>query len=139
VAKFGCKVDVSDALVERLSEHRPAAARDARDPQPEQAVKKTDGAKRNVVRVPERRQLGGYQGLCQVHLVLTEGDSAASSALAGLSVVGVTPSACSLRGKLLNVRDATVGKVADNEEITNVKKILGLESGKTYAGLDDLR
>jgi hypothetical protein len=28
----------------------------------------------------------------------------------------------SLRGKLLNVRDATVGKVADNEEITNVKK-----------------
>jgi DNA topoisomerase-2 len=51
----------------------------------------------------------------------------------------VTPSACSLRGKLLNVRDATVGKVADNEEITNVKKILGLESGKTYAGLDDLR
>jgi DNA topoisomerase-2 len=144
VAKFGCKVDVSDALVERLVKNTDLLQRATALATLSQgkAVKKTDGAKRNVVRVPKLNDANwaGTKDSAKCTLVLTEGDSAASSALAGLSVVGrdafgVFP----LRGKLLNVRDATVGKVADNEEITNVKKILGLESGKTYAGLDDLR
>ena len=52
-------------------------------------------------------------------LILTEGVSAAASAIAGLAVVGrerwgVFP----LRGKLLNVRDITVQKFNANEELT---------------------
>ena len=36
-----------------------------------------------------------------------------------------------LKGKVLNVRDASIKQVTSNSEITNIK-ILGLESGKVY-------
>mmetsp|Transcript_89770 Transcript_89770/g.187564 ORF Transcript_89770/g.187564 Transcript_89770/m.187564 type:complete len:1239 (+) Transcript_89770:165-3881(+) len=64
-------------------------------------------------------------------LILTEGDSAKALAIAGLSVIGrdkfgVFP----LRGKLLNVRDVTQKQVAENKEIMNIVKILGLSFGQ---------
>lgn len=73
-------------------------------------------------------------------LILTEGDSAKALVLSGLSVVGrdkfgVFP----LRGKLLNVRDATNVQIMNNAEITNVKAILGLKHGKTYTNANELR
>ena len=66
-------------------------------------------------------------------LIITEGDSAKSLAMAGLSVVGrdyygVFP----LRGKPLNVRDATLKQVTDNEEIKNLVSILGLKFNTVY-------
>ena len=66
-------------------------------------------------------------------LILTEGDSAKSLAMAGLEIVGrdnfgVFP----LRGKLLNVRDVTFKRIMENEEIKNLIKIIGLEPGKNY-------
>ena len=56
-------------------------------------------------------------------LILTEGDSAKSLAIAGLSVIGrdrygVFP----LKGKLLNVRDASNSSVMNNVEIQNNNK-----------------
>ena len=73
-------------------------------------------------------------------LILTEGDSARALAIAGLGVVGrdnfgVFP----LRGKLLNVRDAKHDQIMKNEEIQNIKKILGLQHNKTYTSVDGLR
>jgi DNA topoisomerase-2 len=64
-------------------------------------------------------------------LILTEGDSAKALAVAGLSVVGrdrygVFP----LRGKLLNVRDVQQKQIAENKEIMNIVKILGLSFGQ---------
>ena len=61
-------------------------------------------------------------------------------AIAGISEVGrdkygVFP----LKGKILNVRDTNVSKIADNDEITNLKKILGLETGKNYKDVSTLR
>lgn len=60
--------------------------------------------------------------------------------MAGLSVVGrdhygVFP----LRGKLLNVREASVTQVRDNEEIKNIKRILGLQQDKEYINAKSLR
>lgn len=60
----------------------------------------------------------------QCTLILTEGDSAKSLAVAGLSVVGrdrfgVFP----LRGKLLNVRDASATQITGNAEIQNIKQV----------------
>jgi DNA topoisomerase-2 len=54
-------------------------------------------------------------------LIITEGDSAKSLAMSGLSIVGrdyygVYP----LKGKPLNVRDATHAQVMKNEEIKNI-------------------
>lgn len=66
-------------------------------------------------------------------LIITEGDSAKSLAVSGLAVVGrdyygVFP----LKGKLLNVRDATHAQIMKNEEIMNLVEILGLKFKQTY-------
>uniref|UniRef100_A0A0X3PUD6 DNA topoisomerase 2 n=1 Tax=Schistocephalus solidus TaxID=70667 RepID=A0A0X3PUD6_SCHSO len=66
-------------------------------------------------------------------LILTEGDSAKTLAVAGLSVVGrdrygVFP----LRGKLLNVREASSKQIMENAEINNLIKILGLQYKNKY-------
>ena len=71
---------------------------------------------------------------------MTEGDSAKSLAIAGLSVIGrdnygVFP----LKGKLLNVRDATSAQVMKNSEIQNIMKIMGLNIGRTYSDTSKLR
>lgn len=60
--------------------------------------------------------------------------------MAGLSVVGrdrygVFP----LKGKLLNVREATVKQKTDNDEIGNLKKIIGLKQGVEYTDTKSLR
>ena len=73
-------------------------------------------------------------------LILTEGDSARALAIAGLGVggrdnFGVFP----LRGKLLNVRDAKHDQIMKNEEIQNIKKILGLQHNKEYSDVSTLR
>lgn len=76
-------------------------------------------------------------------LIITEGDSAKSLAVAGLSVVGrnsygVFP----LRGKLLNVRDQNPKTLMANEEINNLIAILGLQHKKSYdsdESLNELR
>jgi DNA topoisomerase-2 len=68
-------------------------------------------------------------------LVLTEGDSAKTMAISGLSAIkkgndyyGVFP----LKGKLLNVREASHKQIIGNEEFNNLKQILGLKMGETY-------
>lgn len=73
-------------------------------------------------------------------LILTEGDSAKSLAMAGIEVIGrdnygVFP----LKGKLLNVREASHSQLMNNEEIQNIMKIVGLEPKKEYSSLQDLR
>jgi len=73
-------------------------------------------------------------------LILTEGDSAKALAVAGLGVVGrdnfgVFP----LRGKLLNVREAKHDQIMKNEEIQNIKKIMGLQHNKDYTTTTTLR
>jgi DNA topoisomerase-2 len=143
-SKFGRKVEISDAFVEYLVKNTDIAAlaSAAAAVTQQKAVKKTDGSKRNTVSVPklDDANWAGTAKSAQCTLILTEGDSAKTMAISGLSVVGrdkygVFP----LRGKLLNVRDVTPKRVADNEEITSIKKILGLESNRAYASTDELR
>ncbi len=64
--------------------------------------------------------LAGKTASMECTLILTEGDLAKALAVSGLGVVGrdrygVFP----LRGKLLNVRDATHKQIMDNAEIGN--------------------
>lgn len=71
---------------------------------------------------------GGKDSL-KCTLILTEGDSAKTFAMTGLSVVGhdlfgVFP----LRGKALNVRDEDVERIKSNAEWKNVMSILGLQT-----------
>ena len=73
-------------------------------------------------------------------LILTEGDSAKTLAVSGISVVGkdyygVYP----LKGKLLNVREANVKQITENKEISDLVKIVGLVYKKKYETMDDLK
>ena len=105
------------------------------------SFKKTDGKKtmsvRGIPKLCDANKAGGrYAKKCT--LILTEGDSAKTMAIAGLSEVGrdyygVFP----LRGKLLNVKDADMSQIVKNQEICYIKKILGLKSGETYNDTDD--
>lgn len=101
------------------------------------ALKKTGGKKKErlvgIKKLCDANDAGNKRYSKDCTLILTEGDSAKTLAISGLSVVGrdrygVFP----LRGKLLNARDASAKQIAENEEITNIKKILGLQHGKEY-------
>jgi DNA topoisomerase-2 len=106
-------------------------------------AKKTDGKKQSTVRVNklDDANWAGTSKSGQCYLILTEGDSAKTMAVSGLSEVGrdrygVFP----LKGKLMNVKDVKdPGKISNNEEISNLKKILGLENKKVYTDTNDLR
>jgi len=106
-------------------------------------LKKTDGSKKSRITGIPKLDDANWAGTHKSHectLIITEGDSAKALAIAGLSVIGrnafgVFP----LRGKPRNVRDATVKQVTENEEFSNLKKILGLQHGKIYNSVRDLR
>ncbi|XP_051522968.1 DNA topoisomerase 2-alpha-like isoform X2 [Myxocyprinus asiaticus] len=73
-------------------------------------------------------------------LILTEGDSAKTLAVSGLGVVGrdrygVFP----LRGKMLNVREASHKQIMENAEINSIIKILGLQYRKNYSDPESLK
>ena len=99
-------------------------------------LKKTDGKKQlKLTGIPklEDANKSGTKESYKCTLILTEGDSAKAFAMAGLGIIGrdyfgVFP----LKGKLLNVREATVKQLSDNEEINNLKKIVGLRMGVNY-------
>ena len=100
------------------------------------SLKKTDGKKQDkITGIPklDDANKAGTKESSKCTLILTEGDSAKATAMAGISIVGrdyygVFP----LKGKILNVRDAAANKILENEEITNLKKILGLKQGVDY-------
>jgi DNA topoisomerase II len=106
-------------------------------------AKKTDGSKKKTIRGLPKLEDALWAGTAKsgdCTLILCEGDSAATSAIAGLKVVGrerwgVFP----LKGKLLNVKDISREKFNANEELTAIKKILGLEQSKKYTSVADLR
>ena len=142
--KFGSKGEVSEKFIEKLYKTgivdkvlQISQITEAKN------LQKTDGKKRNIVRGIPKLEDANWAGTAKSKecvLILTEGDTAASMAIGGLSEVGrdkygVFP----LKGKLINVKDTNLKKIAENEELNNLKKILGLESAKDYAEVTDLR
>jgi DNA topoisomerase II len=82
----------------------------------------------------------GTKNSLQTKLILTEGLSARTFAMSALNVIGrekygVFP----LRGKLLNVRNVSITRVSDNEEIKNIVKIIGLKYELKYDNDNDMK
>ena len=143
-SKFGSQPEITEKLIKKVCDTGLSEkVMQFSDFKENTLAKKTNGVKKNKLRdipkLDDANWAGGRKS-DQCTLILTEGDSAKSMAIAGLSIVGrdkygVFP----LKGKVLNVRDATIKQIVGNAEITNIKKILGLESGKKYKDTKTLR
>ena len=147
--------DIDEKLIEKFTKYQPIDELNFIDRMVEhiktntnQAIKKTDGAKKNILKgIPKLDDafLAGTRNSLKCTLILTEGDSAKASVMSGLSVLGSsfreTFGIFPLRGKFLNVRDCSIDKITNNEEVKNLKTILGLQQGKVYTkeNLKELR
>lgn len=98
-------------------------------------AKTTDGSKKSQVIIENLSDAvkAGTKESNKCTLILTEGLSAKQFAMAGLSTAdkdyyGIFP----LRGKLLNVGEATIKQLETNKEILAIKQIMGLSQSKKY-------
>jgi DNA topoisomerase-2 len=129
IAKI-CKSGLMDEIVQ-LAQFKQLSELD-------KSAKKVTNLKK-IVKLEDARFANSKQGY-KCTLILTEGDSAKKFAIDGFDVVGrdyfgVFP----LKGKLLNVREATVQQLLNNEEIINLMQILGLDRKKTYKSTKGMR
>ena len=140
---FGSTCKVSDKFIDKvcklgimeqaISIHQVKETKDS---------KKTDGKKtKRILGIPKLidANFAGSVQSKKCTLILCEGDSAKSGIVSGLSkedrnVIGIYQ----LKGKLMNVRDCVQSKINDNKEISDIKKIMGLETTRQYKTIDDV-
>jgi DNA topoisomerase II len=137
VSRFGSTCDVSEKFIERIAKmgimDAACALTEVKD---KEGAKKTDGTKsKNIRGIPKLidANLAGGAESHDCTIILCEGDSAKAGIVSGLSkddrnYIGVYP----MKGKLFNIRGENAKRILENKEITEIKQILGLESGKTY-------
>ena len=126
-------LDVADQILDQLRGKSQAS------------MKNSDGRKvSNISGIPklDDAPLAGTRRSNECVLIVTEGDSAKATAIAGLAArrdrdrFGVF----ALRGKIRNVTDAPAADLTKTEgEFYYLKKILGLQQGKTYDSEADLK
>ena len=143
-SSFGCKFDLDEEYIKKLANCgiMAEALSDAEHKHNKELAKKTDGKKKKRIQIPKLED-ANKAGTIQSHkctLILTEGDSAKSAVMSGLGEIGrdyygIFP----LRGKLLNVREATKKKLLENAEINSIKQIIGLQQNKKYNDVHSLR
>jgi DNA gyrase/topoisomerase IV subunit B len=141
--KFGSTCSVTDSFIEKLAKmgvmDMACSLTEAKETK---LAKKSDGSKTKTIRGIQNLIDANFSGTADSHkctLILCEGLSAMSGIVSGLSsedrnTIGIYP----LKGKLLNVRGEQTKKISDNKEITDIKKIVGLEIGKKYETIDDV-
>lgn len=101
-------------------------------------LKQTDGAKKRHVNIPDledANDAGGPKSLDCI-LCIVEGKSAMGYGRVmqsilpnGMNRIGLFP----IRGKMLNVRKASLAQIIRNKEITNLKLALGLKEEVDYS------
>ena len=142
-SKFGSKCEVSDKFIEKVAKMGVMDAACAlTEVKENKAAKKTDGAKTKSIRgIPKLTDANwaGTEKSKDCTIIFCEGDSAKAGIISGLSsedrnIIGVYP----MKGKILNVRGENIKKISENKEIAEIKKILGLETGKQYKTIEDV-
>ncbi|KAK3390214.1 DNA topoisomerase 2-like protein [Podospora didyma] len=143
VSAFGSKCVLSDAFLKRIRQSDAIAnILEFAEKKADKMMAKTDGNKRSRIsneKLVDANLAGTKRGY-ECTLILTEGDSARGLAVAGRAIldpdrIGVFP----LRGKMLNVRDASLEQIMKNKEIENIKKFLGLKHKTQYTDTKSLR
>ncbi|CAK0829494.1 unnamed protein product [Prorocentrum cordatum] len=146
-SKFGSTCELSEAMMKKVMKSGVVEMilDWVRAKQKVDMSRQLRGVTKNTTRVMGIPKLedandAGGRNSADCTLILTEGDSAKSLAVAGLSVIGrdkygVFP----LKGKVLNVRDANFKQVTGNTEIQNLLKIVGLDLKRQYDSVHGLR
>jgi DNA topoisomerase-2 len=146
-SKFGFTCSISNTFFDELKETELIEKlKEINNKMNFKQLSKFDGSKKKKIIISklEDANLAGTKKSDNCVLILTEGDSAKATAISGISAIkngrdyfGVFP----LRGKLLNVREASTTQINNNQEIIDLKKILALKSGTTYTkeNLNELR
>jgi len=142
-ARFGSTCTVSDTFIDKLAKMGVMeVACNLTEAKENKLAKKTDGSKTKSIRgIPNLidANFSGTANSKDCILILCEGLSALSGIVSGLSsddrnTIGIYP----LKGKLLNVRGEQLKKISENKEINEIKKIMGLETGKEYDTIQDV-
>ena len=142
-SKFGSTCTVSDKFIEKIAKMGVMDAACAlTEVKENKAAKKTDGSKTKSIRgIPKLidANWAGTEKSALCSIIFCEGDSAKAGIVSGLSsedrnVIGVYP----MKGKILNVRGEQTKKISENKEIAEIKKILGLETGRVYKSAEDI-
>lgn len=143
-SKFGSTCEVSSSVVDKLAKmgimNASCALSDIKD---KQNAKKTDGKNSKTIRGIPKLVDANYAGTTKskdTMLILCEGDSAKAGIISGLTTsdrnfIGVYP----MKGKIFNVRGETQKRINDSKEISEIKRIIGLETGKVYKSVAGLR
>ncbi|EFY87581.1 DNA topoisomerase 2 [Metarhizium acridum CQMa 102] len=143
VSQFGSKCVLGDAFLKAIAKSDAIEnIMDFAQKKADKMLSKSDGSKRARVsnaKLVEANLAGTRRGH-ECTLILTEGDSAKGLAVSGRAIldpdkIGVFP----LRGKLLNVRDASLDQITKNQEIQNIKQFLGLKHKQVYTDTKSLR
>ena len=143
-SKFGSSCTVTDKFIEKLAKFGVLEnSCNISDIKEKNKSKKSDGNKsKNIHGIPKLvdANYAGTKNSSKAILILCEGDSAKTGVLSGLSesdrnIYGVYP----VKGKILNVRGETTKKINENNEICDIKKILGLVTGQIYKDTSTLR
>jgi DNA topoisomerase-2 len=143
VKNFGSTCSVSDKFIEKVAKLGiMEIALSLNDIKTTNKDKKTDGKKTTTVRgIPKLidANKAGTKESNKCILIICEGDSAKAGIVSGLSkkdrdYYGVYP----LKGKLLNIRNSSLSDISSNKEITELKKIIGLETNKKYKTAEDI-
>ena len=142
-SKFGSTCTVSDKFIEKIAKMGVMDAACAlTEVKENKAAKKTDGSKTKSIRgIPKLidANWAGTEKSALCSIIFCEGDSAKAGIVSGLSsedrnIIGVYP----MKGKILNVRGEQTKKIVENKEISEIKKILGLETGRVYKSIEDV-
>ena len=140
---FGSRCDVTDKFIEKVAKlgimDTVCAITEIKE---HRAAKKSDGTKSRVIHgIPKLidANWAGTDKSKNCILIITEGDSAKTGVVSGLSsehrnYIGIYP----IKGKLPNVRGMAFKAILENDEIGDIKKILGLEIKKEYRTIEDV-
>lgn len=143
VSQFGRKCVLSDGFMKKIANSDALKnIMDFAERKADKMMSKSDGSKRSRIsnaKLVDANLAGSRRGY-ECTLILTEGDSAKGLAVSGRAIldpdrIGVFP----LRGKMLNVRDASIDQITKNQEIQNIKQFLGLKHKQVYNDTKGLR
>ena len=144
---FGSSFELSENFIKKVLKTNivERCLRYAKTREDEKNLRKLNGKTKKTARLLGIEKLddanfAGTKNSEKCTLILTEGDSAKSLAMAGIEVVGRDTFGCfPLRGKMLNVRECATQKILKNQEVQYLMKILGIKIGENYTDVKNLR